>query len=62
LLNELVRLGWRVICSADVSAKYYEEYNRTTETTKSYLDDVHSWFVARTGHVVQVLFKGNFSI
>ncbi len=56
LLNELARLGWRVICSADVSAKYVHH-----ENVPDYPDDVHCWFVACTGHVGQVLFKSNFS-
>uniref|UniRef100_A0A914W883 Uncharacterized protein n=1 Tax=Plectus sambesii TaxID=2011161 RepID=A0A914W883_9BILA len=48
LLNEMARLGWRVICSADVSAKYVNQ-----ENGPDYPIDVHSWFLARTGHVAQ---------
>ncbi len=54
LLNELARLGWRVICSADMSAKY--------DNAAVHADDVHCWFVARTGLDIQVLFNGNCSI
>ncbi len=56
LLNEMAGLGWRVICSADVSTKYNRQENGPI-----YQLDVHSWFVARIGHVLQVLSKGNFS-
>uniref|UniRef100_A0A914WAG5 Uncharacterized protein n=1 Tax=Plectus sambesii TaxID=2011161 RepID=A0A914WAG5_9BILA len=48
LLNEMARLGWRVVCSADVSAKHIRQ-----ENGPDYPIDVHSWFLARTGHVGQ---------
>jgi hypothetical protein len=52
LLNEMARLGWRVICSADVSAKYVHQQNGP-----GYPLDVHCWFLARTGHVAEVAFE-----
>lgn len=44
LLKALMELGWKVICSADVSAKYcVSSSNKAPE----YPLDVHSWFFAR---------------
>uniref|UniRef100_A0A9J2PE32 Reverse transcriptase Ty1/copia-type domain-containing protein n=1 Tax=Ascaris lumbricoides TaxID=6252 RepID=A0A9J2PE32_ASCLU len=47
LLYQLAQRGWRVICSADVSARYTSSDDHGSEEHPL---DVHSWFVAHTGH------------
>jgi len=44
LLATFSQYGWRVISSADVSAKYHHQDNGP-----DYPVDVHSWFLAYTG-------------
>ncbi|KAK0410335.1 hypothetical protein QR680_005071 [Steinernema hermaphroditum] len=46
ILTSLKAIGWSVICSADVSAKYITEHRDNHK--KQYPEDVHSWFVAQT--------------
>ncbi|MFH4981633.1 hypothetical protein AB6A40_008342, partial [Gnathostoma spinigerum] len=45
IMYALALRGWKVVCSADVSAKYHRSENDPPHPV-----DVHSWFVAYTGH------------
>lgn len=45
LLSNLMERGWRVVTSADVSAKYHHE-----ENGPDYPLDLHSWFICYTGN------------
>uniref|UniRef100_A0A914VRX9 Uncharacterized protein n=1 Tax=Plectus sambesii TaxID=2011161 RepID=A0A914VRX9_9BILA len=49
LLNEMTRMGWHVICSADVSTDFIGRMSALIQDPI----DVHSWYLARTGHVAQ---------
>lgn len=45
VLKALTERGWRVVCSADVSAKYHQNSDKWV-----YPLDVHSWFIAYSGN------------
>uniref|UniRef100_A0A1I8AFV0 SIR2_2 domain-containing protein n=1 Tax=Steinernema glaseri TaxID=37863 RepID=A0A1I8AFV0_9BILA len=53
ILTALEAIGWSVICSADVSAKYITErnyHNRRNNRHPQYIEygeDVHTWFIAQ---------------
>lgn len=45
MMRALMERGWRIVCSADVSAKYH-----ASDNGPDYPLDVHSWFVVYTGN------------
>ena len=46
LLKKANELGWQLVCSLDVSAKYIEQ-----ENGPDYPLDVHSWFLCKNPSV-----------
>uniref|UniRef100_A0A914WU77 Uncharacterized protein n=1 Tax=Plectus sambesii TaxID=2011161 RepID=A0A914WU77_9BILA len=53
----MASMGWRVICSADVSTKFVSRRHGQRHGQwpggPQYPIDVHSWYLAHTGHVAQ---------